>query len=302
MSAGSDELWVDMTQFDARIADGVWDGTARDPDAPPWYRDLRSLIHRARGPAEAHELIDEPLVVNTMHRVRLGSSIARLPRRSGVRTVGRVLAMKAAALTTTGVIGVAAAAATTGIVATVAATVVVPVVKDHVVVPVINTITPAVIPAEVASPPTTDVAQVPFHLASPAAGGQLAALPPVEIQVPTVDVPAEPASAEAATDPAPSEPAVVPTTPEDAPVEPTVVAEAPVEEVPPVVDQPVTEEPVATDPPPVTEDPPVTDEPVDEPAATDPPPVVDPPPAVHPPPAEDHEAPAVDEPETPAAS
>jgi hypothetical protein len=272
LSAGRDELWVDMTQFDTRIADGVWDGTARDPDAPPWYRDLRSLLHRARGPAETHELVDEPLVVSTMHRVRLGSSIARLPKRSGVRTVGRVLAMKAAAATTTGVIGVAAAAAaTTGIVATVAATVVVPVVKDHVV-PVINTISPAVIPAEVATPPTTEGEHTPIHIDGPADGDQLATMPPVEILAPAVE--ARPENDEPATAP---DPAVVPTAPTDTAAEPDVLVDEPVGEVPPpVVDQPMTEEP------------PVTEEPVTEQ-----------PPVVEQPPAEDQDPPAIDEPETP---
>jgi hypothetical protein len=146
-----DEMWVDMTQFDTQAADGVWDGTHRDPDAPVWYRDLRSVIHRARGPAESHELADEPELVATMHRATLGETLARLPRSSGARTLGRVLAMKVAAGTTASMISVAAAAAaTTGIVATVAATVVVPVVKDHVV-PMLNDhLTPTVTaPAEV---------------------------------------------------------------------------------------------------------------------------------------------------------
>ncbi len=274
MSAGRDELWVDMTQFDTRIADRLWDGTVRDPDAPRWYRDVRSLIHRARGPADPHELVDEPLVVSTMHRVRLGSTIVRLPRSSGVRTVGRVLAMKAAALTTTGLIGVAAAAAaTTGIVATVAATVVVPVVKDHVV-PVIDTITPAVISAEVASPPTTVGSHVPTHPDKPAAGNVLTDMAPVEVLAPTVAVPAAPASADPATAPSPSEPAVAPTTPDNAPAEPGVVADAPVEQPPPPVveEPPVAEQP----PPPVAEEPPVTEQPA--------PPVVEEPPVAEQPP------------------
>jgi hypothetical protein len=254
MSAGRDELWVDMTQFDTRIADRVWDGTVRDPDAPPWYRDVRSLIHRARGPAEPHELVDEPLVVSSMHRVRRGGSIARLPRSSGVGTIGRVLAMKAAAATTTGIIGVAAAAAaTTGIVATVAATVVVPVVKHHVV-PVIDTITPAVIPAEVASPPTTEGARAPAHVDQLPGTDEFAAMAPVEVLAPAIEAPA---SAEPADAPAPSEPAVVPTAPADEPVEPEVVAAAPVEEAsPPVVEEvSVTEEPPATEEQVATEEP-----------------------------------------------
>jgi hypothetical protein len=186
------------------------------------------------------------------------------------------------------------------------------VVKDHVV-PVINTITPAVIPAEVASPPTTEDRQTPVHLASPDAADQLAAMPPVEVLAPAVE--------------APSEPAMVPTTPKDTPAEADVAAEAPVEDVPPpAVDEPateeppVTEEPVVTDPPPVAEEPVVTDPPpvaeepvvtdpppvAEEPVVTDPPPVVDPPvvdpPVVDPPQAEDQAPPVVDEPETPVES
>ena len=78
-----DEMWVDMTQFDTEVADGVWDGTTADPDAPSWYRDLRSLVHRARGPAEPHELVDEPVMVTTMHRATLGQTLARVPRSGG---------------------------------------------------------------------------------------------------------------------------------------------------------------------------------------------------------------------------
>jgi hypothetical protein len=135
-----EEIWVDMTQFDTEVADAVWDGTHRDRSAPPWYRDVRALIHRARGPAEAHELADEPAVVEAMGRTARGQHLAptqsraRATRPSGVHTLGRVVAMKAAAATTATLIGVtAAAAATTGIVATVAATVVVPAVRQHVV-------------------------------------------------------------------------------------------------------------------------------------------------------------------------
>ena len=135
-----DEIWVDMTQFDTEVADAVWDGTHRDRSAPPWYRDVRALIHHARGPAEAHELADAPAVVEAMGRTARGQHLApahtraRAQRPSGVHTLGRVVAMKAAAATTATLIGVtAAAAATTGIVATVAATVVVPAVRQHVV-------------------------------------------------------------------------------------------------------------------------------------------------------------------------
>ena len=35
MTVQHDEMWVDLVQFDRDLADGVWDGTPRDPDAPP---------------------------------------------------------------------------------------------------------------------------------------------------------------------------------------------------------------------------------------------------------------------------
>lgn len=132
MTPRSDELWVDMTQFDTRVADGVWDAMAPDPDAPGWYADVRTLVHRARGPAEPDELVDEPVIVDTMRRATLGETLAQLPHRPGVRTVGRLMAIKAAAATTASVMTMAAAAATTGIVATVAATVVVPAIQERV--------------------------------------------------------------------------------------------------------------------------------------------------------------------------
>ena len=127
-----DVLWADLVQFDPPSADKVWDGDLRDPDAPGWYTHLGSLIHRARGPAELDELADEPDVVATMRRAGLGAAIVALPRHRGVRSVGRVVAVKAAAAATTvSMVGVAAAA-TTGIVATVAATVVVPAIQERV--------------------------------------------------------------------------------------------------------------------------------------------------------------------------
>ncbi len=119
-----------MMQFDVRAADSLWEGSAPPQDAPRWYGDVSGLIETSRGPAEPHELVDEPVVVKDMHR----TTLARRPRHwHRGRTVGRVIAMKAAVATTASVFGVAAAAAaTTGIVATVA-TVVVPAIKEHVV-------------------------------------------------------------------------------------------------------------------------------------------------------------------------
>jgi hypothetical protein len=146
MSSSRDELWVDMTQFDTRTADGVWEGEPTDPDAPAWYGHMRTLIHRARGPAEAHELVDEPVLVETMRRATLGATLADLQRGPGVRALGRVLATKAAAAATTASLAsVAAAAATTGVVATVTATMVVPAINEHVMPIIENGLTPAVV-------------------------------------------------------------------------------------------------------------------------------------------------------------
>jgi hypothetical protein len=154
MSVDRDELWVDITQFDTRVADGVWDGDAPDPDAPRWFADVRSLVHRARGPAEPDELVAEPVVVDRMRRATLGETLADLPHRAGVRAVGRLVAMKAAAATTASVMAVAAAAATTGIVATVAATVVVPAIQERIM-PIIGDESPpaAEAPARTGSEP-----------------------------------------------------------------------------------------------------------------------------------------------------
>jgi hypothetical protein len=251
-----DEMWVDLTQFDTQAADGVWDGTHRDPDAPVWYRDFRSLIHRAKGPAETHELADEPEMVATMHRATIGETLARLPRSSGARTLGRVLAMKAAAATTAGMISVAAAAAaTTGIVATVAATVVVPVVKDHVV-PMLNDhLTPTVTaPAEV---------EADDNVGSTATHNVTAAEPEV-----APVAPADPATGPAGTVDT-TAPLLAPdlaVTPAPATVDPVTTTE------PPPVDAPVAD-PAATHPATTTVDPASTDPTtttVDRPADRDP--------------------------------
>jgi hypothetical protein len=112
-----DEIWIDMVQFDVGAADRLWEGTAPAQGAPGWYDDVSGLIETAHGPAEPHELVDEPIVVDDMQRATLGRPHRQCRHR---RTVGRVIAMKAVAATTASVLGVAAAAAaTTGIVATV---------------------------------------------------------------------------------------------------------------------------------------------------------------------------------------
>jgi hypothetical protein len=128
VTSARDQIWIDMIQFDVRAADGLWEGTAPADGAPAWYDDVSGLIETATGPAEPNELVDEPVVVEDMHRTTLGGCSRRRHHR---RTVGRVVAMKAAAATTAGVLGIAAAAATTGLVATVAS-VVVPAIEEHV--------------------------------------------------------------------------------------------------------------------------------------------------------------------------
>ncbi len=233
-----DELWVDMAQFDTRLADGVWDGEAADPDAPRWVSDLRALVHRARGPAEPHELIDEPTVVDSMRRATLGETLAELPHRPGVRALGRVVAMKAAAATTASVMTVAAAAATTGLVATMAATVVVPVIHERVM-PIIRDEAEA--PVEIhETPASPSAAAATTHPCGPQ--GDVCIVAPGDR--PVVKVPAP--------DPA-VEPAIEPATVAPAPAEPAPAVE-PVPEPEPVVAAPV--EPPAETPPAVTTEPP----------------------------------------------
>jgi hypothetical protein len=262
MTADRDVLWTDLLQFDPPSADKVWDGELHDLDAPGWYADLGSLIHRAQGPAEPDELVDEPEVVATMRRASLGAAIVALPRHRGVRSVGRVVAMKAAAAATTvSMVGVAAAA-TTGIVATVAATVVVPAIQEkvrpvieHHIVPVEpsqppgseNTSTQAPGEAEcrprsdlcadpsapvvVDAPPAPSAAPMPAT-ADPAVTTTTTAPaptepPPTVADAPVADAPAEPAQVEPTAEPAPTDPAPIEPTADPAPVEPLASDPAP---------------------------------------------------------------------------
>lgn len=124
-------------------------GTAPADDAPAWSHDVALLVRAARAPAQADELAGEQDIVARMVEARrtttsgVLATVTRLADRRAedrgdrhyrakhaaarleasrhpvIRTVGRVLAMKAAAVATVAVVGVAAAAATTGIVATV---------------------------------------------------------------------------------------------------------------------------------------------------------------------------------------
>ena len=288
MTAERDELWVDMAQFDTRLADGLWDGVANDPDAPGWYADVRSLVHRARGPAEAHELADEPVMVERMRRATLGETLADLPRRPGVRLVGRVVAMKAAAATTASVMTMAAAAATTGIVATVAATVVMPAIHERVM-PILG--------VEAEQEPTT---QEPVTTPSPAAdapaarqcdqAGTVCVSGPDEAPVIRLPASAEPAPVPPATEPVAEPAPEVEAEPAPVVTEPP-AAEVPVAEVPvtePPAEVPVSEVPVTEPPPPdptTTEVPPAEEPPAEEPTvepaiATDADTAQDPEPAV----------------------
>jgi hypothetical protein len=121
-----------MMQFDVRAADSLWEGSAPPQDAPRWYGDVSGLIETSRGPAEPHELVDEPIVVKHMHRTTLAGRPRDCHRG---RTLGRVIAVKAGAATAASVFGVTvavAAAATTGVVASMAR-LAAPVIKEHVV-------------------------------------------------------------------------------------------------------------------------------------------------------------------------
>jgi hypothetical protein len=127
MTASRDELWVDMTQFDPRLADRVWEGDLRDPDAPRWYTDVAAAIRRARGPAEPGELIDEPVVVANMSGAALGRRVTVRPHRQRSHALHRIVAIKATA-TVASLTMVGVAAATTGLVAGV----VVPAINEHI--------------------------------------------------------------------------------------------------------------------------------------------------------------------------
>jgi hypothetical protein len=144
----SDDLWIGMAQFDTGLADGLWEGLPPPGDAPEWYGKVSTLIHAASAPAAPSDLAgessivarmqaalvdaaDPPRAIDLRHAVvrrRAVDSPRHLAARRraaqheqghGARLVGRIVAVKAVALTTAVVLGVTAAAATTGIVATV---------------------------------------------------------------------------------------------------------------------------------------------------------------------------------------
>jgi hypothetical protein len=153
----SDELWIEMAQFDTGLADGLWEGLPPPGDAPEWYGKVSALIHAASAPAGPSDLAgeasivarmqaavadaaaDPPRAIDLRHAVvrrRAVDSPRHLAARRraaqqeqghGARLLGRIVAVKAVALSTAVVLGVTAAAATTGIVATV----VVPALQDR---------------------------------------------------------------------------------------------------------------------------------------------------------------------------
>jgi hypothetical protein len=281
VSTPRDEIWADMTQFDTHVADSLWDGVTGVPDAPAWYDEMSNLIHTARRPAEHDELVDEPEVVEDMHRTTLGASPLHLRRRRGARTLGRVLAMKAAAATTASVVGVAAAAAaTTGIVATVA-TVVVPVIQEHV--------APTHDHGDSEEPAVEDGAAATSVTQAPATSQGRIDSQPLTCSAGAEICPESPHTAEAAA-PAPAEPQAVTAVVEPVVTEPVVtepiVTEPVVEPAPepvvepapePVVETPPVEPPPATEP--TVESTPPDPAPTSEPAPADPPPASDPPPS-----------------------
>ena len=245
-----------MVQFDVRVADRLWEGIPPAHGAPGWYDDVSGLIETASGPAEPHELVDEPVVVEDMHQTTLGG-----PRRCRHgRTLGRLIALKAAAATTASVVGVAAAAAaTTGIVATVAS-VVVPVIEEHVL-PADDDDQEAAVPApsragDSGASPDTRTDDQPTDLA---------AAPPAAPATPASSQPAEPEPMVASASPAPTAPTADP------------AATDPVAADGARTDPPVGSGPIGS--------PSIGSEPAKPPRVVEPPPTVEPPPVIERPPA-----------------
>ena len=144
-----DDLWIGMAQFDTSLADRLWQGLPPPGDAPEWYGKVSGLIHAASAPAGPSDLAGEATIVARMqaaivdaaaeptgaidlrHAVVGGRAVdsprhlaagrraAQHEQGRGARLVGRIVAVKAVALTTAVALGVTAAAATTGIVVTV---------------------------------------------------------------------------------------------------------------------------------------------------------------------------------------
>lgn len=72
----SDELWIEMAQFDTHLADGIWDGTTVPDDPPPWYGRVATLIRAAKAPARPDELAAEDEIVALMRRTVLEAAPA----------------------------------------------------------------------------------------------------------------------------------------------------------------------------------------------------------------------------------
>jgi hypothetical protein len=116
--SAADDLWVELIQFDADVADGLWDGQVPPGDAPAWSHDLATLVTAARGPARPDELAGEAAVVARMRDAVAGSTppvspgAARSPSRARVQVTVGVATVKVVGA----VVAAAAAAATTGVV------------------------------------------------------------------------------------------------------------------------------------------------------------------------------------------
>jgi hypothetical protein len=139
------------------LADRLWEGLPPPDDAPGWYGKVSGLIHAASAPAGPSDLAGEASIVARMQAAIVDAAadppreidlrhavvrrravesprhLAARPRAAQheqghrARLFGRIVAVKAVAVTTAVVLGVTAAAATTGIVATV----VVPALQDR---------------------------------------------------------------------------------------------------------------------------------------------------------------------------
>jgi hypothetical protein len=240
VTSARDEIWIDMVQFDVGAADRLWEGIPPAHGAPEWYDDVSGLIETANGPAEPHELVDEPVVVEDMHKTTLGRP--RLCRHG--RTLGRVVAMKAAAATTASVLGVAAAAAaTTGIVATMAS-VVVPAIEEHVLLADDDDQEAA----DPAAPRSRDSGGAP-DARPERPPNDLAAAPPAAPATPARPQPADPGPTLASTSPAATETGAEPAPDRGAgPIEPASSGSEPAK--PPRVVEPSATEPPPRDAPP----------------------------------------------------
>jgi hypothetical protein len=98
----SDELWIEMAEFDADMADGIWDGTPAPADSPSWYGDVATLIRVATSPARPDELAAEGEIVALMQGTITGMSPASAPATDVVAEAVDTGASTSAADTDTG--------------------------------------------------------------------------------------------------------------------------------------------------------------------------------------------------------